>query len=152
MLERLKKIEWGKFFSTSVLISFIVPIAFLIYRIATSSNEISQATISERTRSDYVLMLIQCLLGIVAMLLPGIASKKFKLEIPNNMYYLYVLFLYGAIFLGEIRNFYYTVPYWDTILHTFSGAMIGCIGFSIISLLNDKEFFHLNLTPFFITF
>ena len=54
------------------------------------------------------------------------------------MYYLYVLFLYAAIFLGEIRNFYYTVPYWDTILHTFSGAMIGCIGFSIWSLIGYK--------------
>ena len=151
MLKKIKEIRWGKVFSTSVLISFILPIAFLIYRIVTSSNEVDLG-VAERTRSDYVLMLIQCLLGIFAMILPGIASEKFKIQIPNKMYYLYVLFLYGAIFLGEIRNFYYVVPYWDTILHTFSGAMIGCIGFSIISLLNDREFFHLNLTPFFIAF
>ena len=145
-----KKIEWGKAFATFVLISFIAPISFLIFKIITTTNEIN---IEEgRVRSDYVLMLIQCILGIVGMILPGIASEKFKLEIPNNMYYLYVLFLYAAIFLGEIRNFYYNIPYWDTILHTFSGAMIGCIGFSIISLLNDKEIFHLNLTPFFIAF
>ena len=151
MLKRLKEIKWGKIFSTSVLISFILPIAFLIYKIITTTNEIDINN-TDRTRSDYVLMLIQCLLGIVAMVLPEKASQKFKIQIPNNMYYLYVLFLYAAIFLGEIRNFYYTVPYWDTVLHTFSGAMIGCIGFSIISLLNDREFFHLNLTPFFIAF
>ena len=151
MLKRLKEIKWGKIFSTSVLISFILPIAFLIYKIITTTNEIDINN-TDRTRSDYVLMLIQCLLGIVAMVLPEKASQKFKIQIPNNMYYLYVLFLYAAIFLGEIRNFYYTVPYWDAVLHTFSGAMIGCIGFSIISLLNDREFFHLNLTPFFIAF
>lgn len=151
MLKRLKEIKWGKVFSTSVLISFILPIAFLIFKIVTITNQLGTDE-TDRTKSDYVLMLIQCLLGIVAMLLPGVASKRFKLQIPNNMYYLYILFLYSAIFLGEIRNFYYTVPYWDTILHTFSGAMIGCIGFSIISLLNDREFFHLNLTPFFIAF
>ena len=146
----MKKIEWGKAFSTFVLVSFIAAISFLIFKIITTTNEITLE--GERVRSDYVLMLIQCILGIVGMVLPGMASKKFKLEIPNNMYYLYILFLYAAIFLGEIRNFYYEIPYWDTILHTFSGAMIGFIGFSIISILNDKEIFHLNLTPFFIAF
>lgn len=145
-----KKIEWGKVFSTFVLISFIAPISFLTFKIITTTNEINIE--GERVRSDYVLMFIQCILGIIGMVLPGIASEKFKLEIPNNMYYLYVLFLYAAIFLGEIRNFYYNIPYWDTILHTFSGAMIGFIGFSIISILNDKEIFHLNLSPFFIAF
>ena len=145
-----KKIKWGKAFSTFVLVSFIAPISFLIFKIITTTNEI--AIEGERVRSDYVLMLIQCILGIVGMILPGVASEKFKLEIPNNIYYLYVLFLYAAIFLGEIRNFYYEIPYWDTILHTFSGAMIGFIGFSIISILNDKEIFYLNLSPFFIAF
>ena len=145
-----KKIEWGKAFSTFVLVSFIAPISFLIFKIITTTNEI--AIEGERVRSDYVLMLIQCILGIVGMILPGVASEKFKLEIPNNIYYLYELFLYAAIFLGEIRNFYYEIPYWDSILHTFCGAMIGFIGFSIISILNDKEIFYLNLSPFFIAF
>ena len=40
MLKKIKEIRWGKVFSTSVLISFILPIAFLIYRIVTSSNEV----------------------------------------------------------------------------------------------------------------
>ena len=86
-----KKIEWGKVFSTFVLISFVAPISFLIFKIITTTNEIN---IEEgRVKSDYVLMLIQCFLGIVGMILPGIASEKFKLEIPNNMYYLYVLII-----------------------------------------------------------
>ncbi|MGN1298991.1 MAG: hypothetical protein ACI4UE_03305 [Candidatus Scatovivens sp.] len=151
MNKNINKLKIGQVFSTCVLISFIAPIIFLVFKIITTTNEIDLES-TERVRSDYVLMLIQCILGIIGMALPGIASKKFKLEIPNNMYYLYIIFLYSAIFLGEIRNFYYDIPYWDIILHAFSGVMIGCIGFSIISLLNDKEIFHLNLTPFFIAF
>lgn len=151
MNKNINKLKIGQVFSTCVLISFIAPIIFLVFKIITTTNEIDLES-TERVRSDYVLMLIQCILGIIGMALPGIASKKFKLEIPNNMYYLYIIFLYSAIFLGEIRNFYYDIPYWDVILHAFSGVMIGCIGFSIISLLNDKEIFHLNLTPFFIAF
>ena len=82
MLKRLKEIKWGKIFSTSVLISFILPIAFLIYKIITTTNEIDINN-TDRTRSDYVLMLIQCLLGIVAMVLPEKASQKFKMWEPT---------------------------------------------------------------------
>lgn len=65
------------------------------------------------------------------------------------MYYLYVIFLWLAIFLGEVRDFYYVIPYWDTILHTFSGIMIGFIGFSVIDILNN-DIDKLTLSPFFI--
>ena len=141
----------GKILSASVMISFVTPIVFLIYKIATTSNVLSEANIDGRVRSDYVLMLLECILGIFAMLLPGILTKKFRIEIPGKMYYLYVLFLYAAIFLGEVRDFYYTIPYWDMILHIFSGAMIGFIGFSLIDILNqDNE--KVALSPFFIAF
>ena len=60
--------------------------------------------------------------------------------------------LFCAIFLGEVRNFYHVVPYWDTILHTFSGGMIAALGFSFLSLLNKDENIHLKLTPFFVAF
>ena len=109
-----------KFLSTAVMISFIVPIVFCIYQIINTSNSINEADIDDRVRNDYVLMLLECLVGLFAMLLPGILTKNFKLEIPGKIYYLYVIFLYSAIFFGEVQDFYYKIPYWDTILHTFS--------------------------------
>ena len=83
-------------------------------------------------KADYVLMLLQCLLGLAAMLLPSILTHKFNLIIPSYMMVLYTVFLYCAIYLGEVRNFFYLVPKWDLILHTFSGAMLGALGFSVI--------------------
>ena len=88
-----------------------------------------------RVKTDYILMLTQCILGIVALFLPNIISKKAKIIIPSNMYMLYILFLYAAVFLGEVRNYYYKIPNWDTILHTCSGAMLGALGFSFINIL-----------------
>lgn len=117
-VETKKKI--GKVFSTIVMISFVAPLAFLGYKIGTTTNDISLSDADGRVKSDYILMLLQCILGIFAMLLPGMLTKKFKMEIPGKVYYLFVIFLYASIFLGEIRGFYYTIPYWDTILHTFS--------------------------------
>lgn len=36
----------------------------------------------ERLKSDYVLMLVQCVLGMVVMFLPGVISRRLKIEIP----------------------------------------------------------------------
>lgn len=46
------------------------------------------------------------------------------------------MFLYCAVFLGEVRNFYYVVPFWDVILHAFSSLMLGFFGLMVISILN----------------
>ena len=63
---------------------------------------------------------------------PSFLQKKWQLVIPSRMMILFALFLYSAIYLGEVRDFYYNVPHWDTILHTCSGAMLGALGFSVI--------------------
>lgn len=104
----------------------------------------------QRVKGDYVLMLAQCVLGVLAMFLPSILHKRAHLIIPSNMLVVYAVFLYCAIFLGEVRRFYYIVPHWDTILHTFSGAMLGALGFSFITFLNKTERIPVNLSPAFI--
>ena len=141
----------GKILTIIVMMSFIAPLGFLIYKIATTSNIIDENIADGRVRSDYVLMLLECILGIFAILLPGILTKKLKVQIPDKMYCLYLIFLYAAIFLGEIQDFYYSIPYWDTILHGLSGVMTGFIGFSLIDILN-KENEKVTLSPFFVAF
>ena len=101
-------------------------------------------------KSDYVLMLTQCILGVIVILLPGIIERKISIEIPSNMMILYTLFIYASTFLGEVRSFYYRVPHYDTILHVFSGAMIAILGFSIISILNNSDRIPVTLSPMFV--
>lgn len=103
-----------------------------------------------RVKSDYVLMLLQCLLGIVAMLLPSMLERKVGLIIPSRMIVIYAIFLYCAIYLGEVRSFYYQIANWDNMLHTFSGVMLGALGFSVISLLNRSDRVPMNLSPLFV--
>lgn len=159
--EKVKKIKWKdmtkeqrseKFKNVLglwVLISFLVPVIFLVFKIISidSGNNVDG---NQRTKSDYVLMLIQCLLGIVAMVIPNMVVKKKNIQIPSNMYIFYLIFLYCSIFLGEVRDFYYKIPEWDTILHTFSGVMIGALGFSFVSMFNKTVDLHLKLSPFFV--
>ncbi len=104
-----------------------------------------------RIKSDYVLMLLQSVLGIFAMMLPRWLYRKWGVEIPSFMTVLYAVFLYCSIYLGEVRGFYFLIPYWDTILHTFSGIALGALGFSVLTLLNKTDRVPFNLSPAFVS-
>lgn len=132
-----------------VFYSMLIPIVFLLLKIFQMEEGYTDP-LTHRSRGDYVLMIIQCVLGMIALSIPKFIQEKKKLQIPNKMYFFYIIFLYCAICLGEVRSFYYKIPNWDTILHTFSGGMLGALGFSFVSLFNNEENFHLKLTPFFV--
>lgn len=135
-----------------VLVSFIFPIIYLIVKIAINDFDAADVSdVSYRSRADYVLMLLECILGVIVIHLPQILTKKLKIEIPQPMYVLYIVFLYCAIFLGEVRSFYYTVPHWDDILHACSSMMTGTFGFMVVSILNKKtKNVMIHLSPFFV--
>lgn len=144
LMDRIRKTVWW-----IVLFSFLIPILFLAVKIATTpSVPVSQEP--ARLKSDYVLMLVQCILGLIAMLLPVVLARRFEFRLPSTIYFIFIIFLYAAIFLGEVRSFYYTVPHWDTILHTFSGGMLGSLGFSMVSWLNKDEHTSTRLSPLFV--
>lgn len=133
-----------------LFLTLIISAIYSFVRICVPQPLVPGAAAYAHVRSDYVLMFIQCLLGLVVLSVPSIVSRKWKFEIPNFIYIMYYIFLYCAIFLGEVLNFYYVVPHWDIILHFFSGAMLGALGFILVSQLNDSEMIRVSLSPFFV--
>ena len=148
-MKRLKQWNWSKIVSVFVFASLLLSAIFVAIRLILAPAQPDGEGI-ERLKSDYVLMLAQCVLGRVVMLLPGVISRRLKIEIPSGMMILFVIFLYCAIYLGEVKSFYYSIHSWDTVLHWFSGAMIGALGFSFVALFNNAERIPVNLSPFFV--
>ncbi len=144
-----KKINVKKAIGIFVFLTLLFSIGYAIVRIV-NTPAVAVAGSGGHLRSDYVLMLLQCLLGLIVIGLPPFLEKKWSFEIPNYMCILYFIFLYCAIYLGEVRNFYYVVPHWDTILHAFSGAMLGAFGFTLVSILNDSSKVEVTLSPLFV--
>lgn len=145
----MKNNKFQKFIFNFVFCTMILSVVFLIYKITVAPVSTTQYGVM--IKSDYSLMFTQSILGIIAMMLPSVFSRRMKVEIPSSMMILYVIFLYCAIFLGEVRSYYYDVPHWDTMLHGFSGAMLGAIGFSVVTLLNNTEEIPMNLSPSFVS-
>ncbi len=133
-----------------LFLTLIISAIYSFVRICVPQPLFSGAAAYAHVRSDYVLMFIQCLLGLVVLSVPSIASRRWNFTIPNFIYIMYYVFLYCAIFLGEVLNFYYVIPHWDIILHFFSGAMLGALGFILVSQLNDSEMVRVSLSPFFV--
>ena len=107
---------------------------------------------SVRAQSDYALMLIQCAGGLLVMFLPALINRTAAIRVPTGMQIAYLAFLYAAIYLGEVRNFYFRIPHWDAVLHFFSGAMLGALGFHLVRLLNESERPRISLSPGFVAF
>ena len=143
-----KPMNWRHLIFTLVLVTLVASIIYISIAMALAPTETDETGV--RVKGDYVLMLAQCILGVFALNLPSILDKKIQLEIPSNMLLIYAVFLYCAIYLGEVRSFYYDVKNWDTILHTFSGAMLGALGFSFITFLNKTDRVPMNLSPIFV--
>ncbi len=136
----------GRILFATLLLSMV----YALIRFVVAPSVAPADQIHVHVKSDYILMLTQCLLGLLVLSLPSLLSKKWHWDIPNAIYILYYVFLFCAIFLGEVLNFYYLIPHWDTILHFFSGAMLGALGFILVQQLNDSAMIHVSLSPGFV--
>ena len=76
-----------------------------------------------------------CLLSLILLLMPFILEKKLKIDFPNTLEIIIMLFIFSAEILGEINNFYQVIPHWDSILHTLNGFLAAGVGFSLFDFL-----------------
>lgn len=90
-----------------------------------------------------------CLLSLVLLLMPFFLEKKLKIDLPDTLQILIMLFIFAAEILGEINNFYGIIPHWDTMLHTINGFLAAGVGFALFDLLN-KNVESIKLSPLFL--
>lgn len=88
------------------------------------------------------------LFALFIMLLPDIFERKYQINFPLEFEIMIVLFIYLSLFLGEIRDFYTKIWWWDIFLHFISGIILGTIGFLILYFLYDQKM--LKASPFII--
>ena len=91
-----------------------------------------------------------CVLTLFLFTLPPMIERTIRIEIPDTLEVIILLFIFAAEILGEIQAYYVQFPYWDTMLHTLNGFLCAAIGFSLLDILNRNEKLAFTLSPVYL--
>ena len=72
-------------------------------------------------------------------------EKKYDIDIPIEFEVGIIILVYGSIFLGEVEGYYSKFWWWDLLLHTLTGIIIGLVGFIILLVLYRRKI--VNASP-----
>ena len=89
---------------------------------------------------------------ILVTFLPVLLERRFRIHIPPELQLLAIGFVFGSLFLGEVRDYYMRFWWWDIMLHTSSGVLLGILGFLLVHILNEVERLEFHLKPGFVAF
>tara|TARA_R110000782_G_scaffold37169_7_gene87494 strand:- start:1927 stop:2595 length:669 start_codon:yes stop_codon:yes gene_type:complete len=86
------------------------------------------------------------------ILLVTVFSDRLAVQIPAEFQVLALIFVFAALFLGEVRSYYEKIWWWDIALHSTSGLLMGILGFLLVFVLNASEKIAFSMTPRFVAF
>jgi hypothetical protein len=85
-------------------------------------------------------------------LVPAFLLRKYRVYIPPEFQLIAAVFVYLSLYLGSARDFYYRFWWWDIVLHTGSGFLLGIVGWIAMFLLNQTERIPRGMRPEFLCF
>lgn len=87
--------------------------------------------------NDQLGAFLYSLLSLVLTFLPQII--KIKVNLPIEFDFVLVIFMYAAVFLGKAGLAYDRFWWWDLVLHTSSGFILGFIAFLILYIKVEQK-------------
>jgi len=82
--------------------------------------------------------------------LPKMLRHNFKVYLPIEFDFIAIVFIFTAIFLGEVHSYYAKFWWWDLLLHSSSGFLLGIGGFVLVYVLNEEKRLVQKMKPGFI--
>ena len=77
-----------------------------------------------------------CILTLVLFTLPTVIERRVRIDLPDTLEIIILLFIFSAEILGEIQAYYTYFHGWDTMLHTLNGFLCAAICFLLVDLCN----------------
>lgn len=91
-------------------------------------------------------------LVVLLTLAPVFARRRYRLFIPPEFQLVAAVFVFLSLFLGSAADFYYRYWWWDVVLHTGSGFLLGMVGFIAVFVLNHTDRLPEGIKPGFVCF
>ena len=83
--------------------------------------------------------------------LPKIIRQSYQVFLPVEFDVLAIIFIFAALYLGEIHSYYTLFWWWDIVLHTSSGFLLGITGFLLMYILTEEKRIPLKMNPGFVS-
>jgi hypothetical protein len=145
-LEKIKATLKERIFTiirTGLILSVIANILITLLLIYSDNNVTKEEVFSEVSkRTEFIFW------GIVTLILTfgsTYIQKRNKINIPEILDIVIIIFIISGTFLSVRFNLYYRFFWWDDLLHTLSGVIIGFIGFIMIYKINHK--YSMDISP-----
>lgn len=90
------------------------------------------------------LVLLVGSIAFIITFLPYLLRKIYAIHLPAEFEITIILFIYGILFLGEIRGIYAPFWWWDALLNLFAAIALGFVGYTVISILQKEEMINAN--------
>ena len=145
MTERIKGNSRFRLWERKIIRKGDVIFAFFLRALFTFSIIYSLAS------GDYELVPVSAV-SLLLTFLPSIFERSIKVSLPASFQVVLLIFIFAAQFLGEIYNYYERFWWWDILLHSWSGVLLGTIGFLLVYILNKASGVDVIMSPFFIAF
>ena len=120
-----------------------VCIVYIVLRILVLMTMVSQI-VNQNYENVYI-----CLLTLLLFMIPSFVERRLRIELPDTLEIVLLIFIFAAEILGEVRGYYLTIPCLDTILHTVNGFLFAAVGFSVVSILNKDRKIAIQLSPLY---
>lgn len=88
---------------------------------------------TSKPRSEEIILVIEMFAAIALIFVPQLIEHIFKINMPNAMMNAYWVFLLLATFIGTGLQIIVAIPFWDKILHLYSGALLTLVGYGVLS-------------------
>ena len=91
-----------------------------------------------------------CILTLVLFTLPTVIERRVRIDLPDTLEIIILVFIFASEILGELGCFFINVPNWDSILHTTTGFLCAAFGFALIDILNRNDKIKFQLSPIYV--
>ena len=91
-----------------------------------------------------------CVLTLILFSIPSFIERTVRIDIPDTLEVIILLFIFAAEILGELECYFITYPHWDSMLHTTTGFLCAATGFALIDILNRNSRIKFELSPIYV--
>ncbi|WFA09107.1 hypothetical protein [Tissierella sp. Yu-01] len=113
--------------------SFIIFVIFELIGIVSAINNIQ-----EKNWTDFWFSILLIVTLLVPYVIVFLTTRK-EIHLPKRFIEFSLIFIFMALYLGELKNYYQIILWWDILLHFLSGIYVVLIALKISDNIITKE-------------